>query len=175
MQLDRYDKINPTSDQRNAFSCGHESLDRWLATQARQSMESRDAVTHLLMDGQVIAGYYCLSAGSVSRADAPDAIAKRAPNPVPVIRMGRFAIDSEFQGHGWGADLLREAIRSATAALDLIGARALLVDAIDDSARRFYAKFGFVESPVAPMQLMLRLDVAKLSEAAAQATSTAGE
>ncbi len=174
MRLRRYDEAPPTSDQRQAFECGHESLDRWLATQAGQSMKSRDAVTYLLWDEQAIAGYYCLSAGSVSREEAPPAIAKRAPDPVPVIRMGRFAVHRSYQGQGWGRDLLREAIRSAAAALDGIGARAMLVDAIDESAQTFYLKNGFIASPAAPRQLMLRLDVAKLSDAAAQATPPTG-
>lgn len=174
MRLRRYDEATPTSDQRQAFECGHESLDRWLATQAGQSMKSRDAVTYLLLDEQAIVGYYCLSAGSVSREEAPPAIAKRAPDPVPVIRMGRFAIHRAYQGQGWGRDLLGEAIRSAAAALDAIGARAMLVDAIDDLAQAFYLRNGFIASPVAPMQLMLRLDVARLSEAAAQAAPPTG-
>jgi GNAT superfamily N-acetyltransferase len=170
MHLRRYDHVTPTSEQRKSFDCGHESLDRWLATQARQSMDTRDAVTHLLMDGDVIAGYFCLSAGSVTREESPESIARRAPDPIPVVRMGRFAIDRKYQGRGWGADLLAEAIRSATASLDVIGARALLVDAIDDSAKSFYLKYGFLESPIVPMQLLIRLDVAQLSQAAAEAT-----
>lgn len=173
MRVRRYDAVNPTSAQRKAFDCGHESLNRWLATQARQSMDSRDAVTHLLLDEDTIAGYYCLSAGSVSREQAPDAVAKRAPDPVPVIRMGRFAIDRGYQGGGWGTDLLGEAIRSAIASLDVIGARALLVDAIDQSAKDFYLKFGFCESPIVHMQLLMQLRVAQLSEAAAAAGRSA--
>lgn len=75
-------------------------------------MESRDAVTYLLMDGppdgEVIAGYFCLASGSISRY-ATAAMARRAPEPIPAVRMGRFAIDLSAQGQGWGAELLREA------------------------------------------------------------------
>ncbi|HJQ00706.1 MAG TPA: GNAT family N-acetyltransferase [Jatrophihabitans sp.] len=167
MRLHRYDEVKPTSEQRKAFDCGHESLNRWLATQARQSMETRDAVTWLLMDGETIAGYFCLSAGSVIKEAAPAELARRAPNPIPVIRMGRFALDVAYQGQGWGGDLLAEAIRSAVSSLDVIGARVMLVDAINEAAKSFYLKHGFVASPVVPMQLMVRLQVAQVSQAAA--------
>jgi GNAT superfamily N-acetyltransferase len=169
MPLSRYGATNLSSDQRNAFDCGHDSLNRWLATQARQGMDSRDAVTQLLMEDEVIAGYYRLSAGSFSKAQAPPELAKRAPGPIPVIQMGRFAIGHAYHGQGWGADLLAEAIRSATASLDVIGAHALFVDAIDEPARRFYVKHGFAPSPIAPMQRCVRLVVARISEAAAHA------
>lgn len=169
MRLHRYDKISPTKAQRREFDCGHASLARWLASQARQSMDSRDAITYLLMDVDTIAGYFCLSAGSVSKEQAPAALARRAPDPMPVIRMGRFAIDLRYQGRGWGADLLAEAIRSAAASSQVIGARALLVDAIDQTAKDFYLGHGFAESPIAPMQLLVQLQVVNRSDAEAVA------
>lgn len=163
MRLLRYDQVNPTKSQRKMFQCGEGSLDDWLATQARQSMASRDAVTYLLMDDEIIAGYYCLSAGQVSRAEAPDSLSRRAPDPIPVVRMGRLAVDTAYQGQGWGADLLREALLSAVAAVTLVGARALLVDALDAGAVAFYRRFGFVVSPVHPLQLLVSLDIAAAS------------
>lgn len=117
MRVVRYDKARPSKEQRRAFSCGEPSLDRWLATQARQSMESRDAVTYLLLDDEDdqerIAGYFCLSGGQVELEAAPTEVSRRAPDPIPVIRMGRFAVHQDYQGQGWGADLLREALLSA--------------------------------------------------------------
>lgn len=160
MRLARYDIVSPTKEQRASFSSDEPSLDRWLGTQARQSLESRDAVTYLLIDdeqGDRIAGYYCLAAGSVRRDDAPPSVARRAPEPIPVVRMGRFAIDADYQGLGWGAELLREALLSAVSGAELIGGRALLVDAISDQASAFYRRFGFVESPIHPLQLFKSL------------------
>ena len=130
-------------------------------------MESRDAVTYLLLDDESdperIAGYYCLSAGSVTRIDAPAELGRRAPDPIPVVRMGRFAIDTDFQGSGWGADLLREALLSAVNGAELIGARAMLVDAISEPAAAFYRRFGFVESPMHHLQLFKELGTIKTS------------
>lgn len=156
MRLGRYDTVSPTTDQRNRFDCGEGTLNRWLATQAGQSMASRDAVTYLLVDDETgaIAGYYCLSAGEVRRDAAPPDLSRRAPVSVPVVRMGRFAIDYRYQGHHYGADLLREALLGAVAAGELIGARALLVDAISEQAKAFYLHFGFEPSPIHPMQLL---------------------
>jgi ribosomal protein S18 acetylase RimI-like enzyme len=171
VQLLRFDRAAPSKVQRNGFRCGEPSLDRWLATQARQSMESRDAVTYLLLDADVMAeddrprivGYYCLSSGEVQRADAPAALADRAPDPIPAARMGRFAIDERYQGRGWAAELLREALLAAVAAGKVIGARVLLVDAISADARAFYERYGFVRSPIHPMQVLYDLRVVEAS------------
>lgn len=159
----RFDVVAPTKEQRQAFDSGHPTLDRWLARQARQSLESRDAVTYLLVDEETdpptIAGYYCLSAGEVSKAVAPENLARRAPEPIPAVRMGRFAIDRRYQGRGLGRDLLREALLGAVSAGRVIGARVLLVDAIDDAAMAFYRRYGFEESPIHPRQLFHVLHV----------------
>ncbi|HTN99613.1 MAG TPA: GNAT family N-acetyltransferase [Microthrixaceae bacterium] len=133
-------------------------------------MDSRDAVTYLLMDessgAEVIAGYYCLASGSVSREETPTSMARNAPEPVPAVRMGRFAVDLAFQGSGWGAELLREALLSAVSGGKLIGARVMLVDAISDEVRAFYVRFGFTSSPVHPLQVLydLRIVVASLGQ-----------
>lgn len=130
-------------------------------------MDSRDAATYLLVDKdrdeQRIAGYFCLSSGQVELADVPPGIARRAPDPIPVIRMGRFAIDQNYQGQGWAADLLREALLSTVQGSRLIGARAMLVDAISERAAQFYENFGFTPSPLHPMQLLYDLRVVRAS------------
>jgi GNAT superfamily N-acetyltransferase len=161
VRIARFDEIGPSKEQRNRFDCGEPSLNRWLASQARQSMESRDAVTYLLIDDapdkERIVGYYCLSSGSVTKVNIPEVMAKRAPDPIPVIRMGRFAIDRSVQGQGWGADLLREALLSAVAGATVVAARAMLVDAISEAALVFYLRHGFKVSPIHPMQAFFDL------------------
>lgn len=162
MRLRRFDRAEPSKTQRRAFACGEASLDRWLATQAGQSMESRDAVSYLLLDEDSIvedgrpriAGYFCLSSGEVRREEAPGSMATRAPDPIPAVRMGRFAVDERYQGQGLGAELLSEALRSAVSAGAVIGARVMLVDGINEGAFAFYQRFGFTPSPIHPMQLL---------------------
>ncbi len=128
-------------------------------------MESRDAVTYLLIDDEAdsIAGYFSLSSGEVRREDAPGRLGHRAPDPIPAVRMGRFAVDRNYQGQGWGADLLREALLCAISGARLVAARVMLVDAIRDEARSFYIRFGFEPSPIHPMQLMFDLRVVAAS------------
>ena len=168
MRHQRFDQARPSKAQRNAFDCGDHTLNRWLASQARQSMETRDAVTFLLLDDDAdeearIAGYYCLSSGEVAREAVPARMGSRAPNPIPAVRMGRFAIDLAYQGQGWGADLLREALLGAFMAGELIGARVMLVDAISDAALAFYGRYGFTPSPIHPMQVLYDLRVVAAS------------
>lgn len=122
-------------------------------------MTRRDAVTYLLVDELAIAGYFCLSAGEVRAAKAPGALAKHAPERIPVVRMGRFAIATSYQGLGWGSELLREALLRAHRGGQLIGARAILVDATHEQAARFYEHFGFTPSPTDPRQLLYDLRV----------------
>jgi ribosomal protein S18 acetylase RimI-like enzyme len=179
MRLAQYNAVNPTKSQRVSFDCGETSLNRWLSTQARQSMESRDAVTFLLLDDEEmddgngdaspasaesrIAGYFALSAGQVFKEAMPLEMGRRAPDPVPAIRMGRFAVDSAYQGQGLGAELLSEALLRSVSAGGLIGARVMLVDAISDAALAFYLRFGFRPSPIHPLQVCYDLRVVAAS------------
>jgi GNAT superfamily N-acetyltransferase len=104
-----------------------------------------------------IAGYFCLSAGDVRKEAAPTSLITGAPQPIPVIRMGRFAIAVSYHGQGWAADLLREALLRAVAASELIGGGAMLVDALNHGVKQFYLRFGFEPSPLHPQQLLCDL------------------
>jgi GNAT superfamily N-acetyltransferase len=77
------------------------------------------------------------------------------PDPVPVMLIGRLAIDTRFQGRGIGADLLRDAVLRTLQAAEIAGIRAILVNAISENAKRFYEKYGFISSPVNPRTLMI--------------------
>ncbi len=82
------------------------------------------------------------------------------PNPLPVVVLGRLAVDLHHQGHGLGRALISDALRRSLQARQLIGARALLVQALDEPAAGFYRALGFRASPVDPLTLMLQLDSA---------------
>jgi GNAT superfamily N-acetyltransferase len=79
------------------------------------------------------------------------------PDPVPVMVLGRLAIDSRYQGRGLGRALLRDAVLRTMQVADIAGMRALLVHAISEDARRFYERCGFQPSPVDAMTLMITL------------------
>ncbi len=100
-------------------------------------------------------GYYALAAGAVAHGEATTRVKRNMPDPVPVILIGRLAIDSRFQGRGIGADLLRDAVLRTLQAADIAGIRAILVSAISPNAKRFYERYGFISSPAYPQILMI--------------------
>ena len=108
-----------------------------------------------------IAAYYTLASASVLLADLPEALAKKLPRypSVPAVRMGRLAVDQAFKGQGLGAALLADALRRALTAE--IAAYALVVDAKDETAARFYAHHGFIALPEQPLFLFIPLATVK--------------
>ncbi|MCJ2112887.1 GNAT family N-acetyltransferase [Methylobacterium sp. E-025] len=119
------------------FSCGKPVLDDWLKRQARRS-EGRFARTYVICADGTVVGYYCISAGTVARADAPGRIRRNAPEPIPVSILGRLALDRRWAGRGLGADLLADALRRIANAAEVIGIGAVLIHALDDQALTFY-------------------------------------
>ena len=140
------------------FSCGEPSLDEWLRRRAMQNEESGASRTYVLCEGEGrVIGYYALAVGAVAHAGAHSRVKRNMPDPVPVIVLGRLAIDQTFQGQGLGSALLRDAVLRTLQAADIAGIRAILVHAISEKAKQFYAANGFVPSPVEPMTLMITL------------------
>jgi len=104
----------------------------------------------------LVAGYYSISAGSVRVEEAPARMSKGlARHPIPVILPARLAVDKDERGAGLGKALLKDALMRIAQAADIVGARAVLVHAIDEPAKKFYQHFGFEPSPIHELQLML--------------------
>ena len=132
---------------RSGFDCGHAALNAWLKQRAGQFDQRDLARTYVAVRGQqpTVLGYYAISSHLVRRGDLPDDQAKGLPRiDVPVVLLGRLAIDRSVQGQGLGALLLIDVLRRSEHLAEQLGIRAIEVDAIDDNARRFYEKFGFV-------------------------------
>lgn len=135
---------------RSAFRCGATSLDDFLRKLAAQYEKKHMGRTYVALDkdgdgdGDGVRGYYTLSAGAVAFANVPPPVGGTLPrHPVPVVHLGRLAVDSTVQGHGLGETLLMDALtRSARAAEDL-GVFAIEVFAVNEAARSFYLKYGF--------------------------------
>lgn len=140
-----------------AFNSGVAPLDDWLKHHARHNEAEGGSRTFVLCTQQVVAGYYSLAASSVLPGTATGRVRRNMPNPVPVVLLGRLAIDLAWQGKGLGPDMLRDAVLRTRAAGDVIGVRAMLVHAISPAAKTFYERFGFRPSPVDPMALMITL------------------
>ncbi len=139
------------------FGSGEPVLDDWLRRRAARNERSGASRTYVVCVGKKVAGYYSLSVGAVAHADAPGRVTRNMPDPVPVMVLGRLAVDLSFQGQGLGTGLLRDAVLRTLQAAEIAGIRAMLVHAISDRAKRFYESRGFIPSPVHPLTLMITL------------------
>ena len=139
------------------FTCGVPALDAWLRGKARLNEAKGGARTYVACDGDRVAGFYSLAASAVERRRVSSRVGRNMPEPIPVILLGQLAVDTDYQGRRLGSDLLVDSTRRALAASDLIGARAIVVQAIDERAKSFYARFGFRPfSEREPLTLLLR-------------------
>ncbi len=131
--------------ERAGFSCGQDALDRYFQTQVTQDVRRRMTNCFVAVETAtgLVAGFYTLSAASVSAGDLPEDITKRLPRYpiIPAARIGRLAVDRRFQGQRLGSALLGDAVErvivSPTAAF------AVIVDAKDEAAATFYERHGF--------------------------------
>jgi GNAT superfamily N-acetyltransferase len=140
------------------FRCSAPELTKWLLERARQNQASGASRCFVVCDEQQhVAGYYALSAGAVSHEEAPGRIRRNMPDPIPVIVLGRLAVHVDWAGRGVGQGLLKDAVQRALQTCEQVGARALLCHAIDEAAKAFYLKHGFVASPINDMTMMLPL------------------
>lgn len=140
------------------FRCSAPGLVKWLLERAHQNQASGASRCFVACDEQHrVVGYYALSAGSIAHEAVAGRIRRNMPDPIPVIVLGRLAVHADRAGQGIGRGLLKDAVLRALQACDQVGARALLCHAIDEHAKAFYLKHGFVVSPIHPLTLMLPL------------------
>lgn len=166
-------KIEPLAAQHNrdGFSCGVDSLDRYLRTQASQDVRRKANGVFILVEPkkpETALGYYTLCATGLAQGDVPAAARKHVPRYplVSATLVGRLAVSGARQGEGLGALLLADAVRRAYASASIIGSSMLVVEAITERAAAFYEGNGFVRLPesmrlVLPIQVietMLKLD-----------------
>ena len=154
------EKLSPEHDLSD-FNSGESALDDWLRRRAVQNESSGASRTYVVCAGKKVAGYYSLAVGAVAHTDTPGRIRRNMPDPIPVMILGRLAVDKAFQGQGVGVGLLRDAVLRTMQAAEIAGIRALLVHAISEDAKRFYAHCGFIPSPIHPMTLMITLSEAE--------------
>lgn len=147
----------------DGFDCGEGVLDDWLKRRAMTNQLSGASRTFVVADkeGRVF-GYYAIAAGAVAHQQATSAVRRNMPDPIPVMVLARLAVDRQAQGIKLGASLLQDAVNRVVVVSQSVGVRALLVHALDDRAKAFYAHYGFQESPQHPMTLMLRLNTVKV-------------
>lgn len=143
------------------FSSSEPVMDDWLKKRALANQLSGASRTFVVADQDgVVCGYYSLAAGAVDHATAVSSVRRNMPDPIPVMVLGRLAVDQRCRGTGLGADMLRDAVLRTTRVAQEVGIRALLVHALHDRARAFYLRHGFSESGLDPLVLMLRIRLA---------------
>lgn len=143
----------------------HATLDAWLKGRALER-EGLSARTYVVCDGaspRRVVGYYAISASLEQRNAMPNAKLRRGlPDQVPLLLIGRLAIDQDFQGIGLGSALLADALRRCLAASEIAGVRGVVAHAIDDDAVRFYQKHGFVLSPLGARVMLMPIETARI-------------
>ena len=157
------DLLNPPvlltrSHDRNAFDSGVQALNEYLKLYALQNQKKHAARTYVATRGNRVVGYYSLAYGSVTLDEAPASVrVGLAKYPIPVMLLARLAVDLGERGQGLGAALLKDAFLRTLRAAEIAGLRAMIVHAKDDTAKRFYQKYGFEPSPIDAYHLFLRL------------------
>lgn len=146
---------------RASFRCGEASLDDYIHKQARQDVKRRISQVFVATETghpNTIIGYYTLSTMAIELSQLPKSIARKLPrHPIPAALLGRLAVSQTTQGHGVGRLLLVDALKRTLAVSNEIAIHAMVVDAIDKGAQRFYEQFGFAPLDSASRRLFLPL------------------
>jgi GNAT superfamily N-acetyltransferase len=136
------------------FACGKPALDQWLRARALSNQQKGFTVVMVVHDSGRVVGYYGLAPTAVAPAGMPRSFRTgQPPNPVPCLLFGQLATDRDWAGKGVGTGLLRHALLRSVAGAQLVGGRALLVNAIDEEAALFWRQHGFVPSTDDPFIL----------------------
>jgi GNAT superfamily N-acetyltransferase len=141
----------------DAFECGEASLDEWLKKRALKNQASGASRCFVICNRNAVIGFYSLSAGGIHHEAAPRPMRRNMPDPLPVLLLGRLAIDRNYHNQGLGRALLRDAMLRAVHVASDAGVFAIMVHALSEQAKRFYLSRGFVESPLQPMTLVMTL------------------
>lgn len=155
------------------FDCGVEPLNEYLRKYALLNHQNRSSRTYVAIRAERIAGYYTLANGSVSRAEVRSRVAQgMGQYPVPITLLARLAVDISEKGKGLGRGLLKDAVLRAYQASDLVGSRAVVTHAKDETAKAFYQRFQFMPSSLNELHLYLLMkDVRALFGAQAERPS----
>jgi len=158
----RFEKLS-RDFARADFDCGIESLNVYLKRYALQNLKKNVSVTIVAVSEEKpkkILGYYSVSMAQVTFEELPEDLSRGIPRyyPVPALRIGKLAVDRSTQGMGLGGELLRDALMRALDLSSEIGTCVVLVDAIDENAKRFYERYGFVALLDLPLSLVLPVE-----------------
>lgn len=139
------------------FDCGRPALNDWLVRHSLSNQSGGTSRTWVVIEveTQRVVGFYASSTASVLRSSVPKRFGRNQPEELPAVLLGRIGVDVKHKGRGLGAALLRHFMFKAIEVAGTVGVRLVLVHAKDEEAKSFYRHYGFVESPVDPMTLMM--------------------
>lgn len=146
-----------------ALDSGAASLDDWFRRRALKNQLTGASRTFVVCAGTRVVAYYALASSAVVSGMAPGRFRRNMPDPIPVVVLGRLAVDRAYQGRGFGRALVRDAARRVIQAADTIGIRGMIVHALDGPAQAFHERLGFEPSPFDSMTLMATLADLKAS------------
>jgi len=145
------------------FSNGtHPSLDQWLCERAHASegLSARTYVVCAAAEPERVVGYFSIAAAVEQRNALPSAKLRRGmPEQVPLLLIGRLAVDAPWRG--LGSALLGDALKRCLAASEIAGIRAVVAHAIDEAAVGFYERHGFIRSPLGERVMLMPIETVR--------------
>lgn len=156
--------IGPGHDVSRFSNGAHPSLDQWLRGRARASegLSARTYVVCPRSEPERVVGYFSISTALEQRRILPSAKLRRgSPEQVPLLLIGRLAVDAEWRGRGVGSALLADALRRCLAASEIAGVRGIIAHAIDEAAAAFYEGHGFARSPLGERVMLMPIETVR--------------
>ena len=159
----RIEPIN-RKHQRKAFTCAKPDLASYLQKHARQNDDKNIAKTFVAVDdADIVHGYYSLSTSSIEFKNIPPEHSKGLPSyPIPAVLIGKLAVASDSEGEGLGSQLLINALQRILRASEQMAIKVVLVDAIDEEAKGYYLRFGFIEIAGHSLKLFLPIETIEM-------------
>lgn len=139
------------------FNCNNDTLNDWLKKRSFKNQKNGASRTFVIGNEKRVIGYYALATGSIERIKTPKSISRNMPSSIPVIILGRLAVDIQYHRKRLGVALLKDAILRTLLISENAGVKALLVHAISEEAKNFYRYHDFIETPSEPMTLLLSM------------------
>ncbi|HUF21734.1 MAG TPA: GNAT family N-acetyltransferase [Burkholderiales bacterium] len=149
-----------------SFSCGVPALEQWLRQIARQHARKGISRTYVAVDPdrrEIVRGYYSVTVGEAHSPDLPQDLARKLPKKIPIVLIGRLAVATDMQGKGLGSVLLVDALARIVRISEEVGISAILVDAKNSQAVKFYRHHGFLPLPGDANRLVLPVSTVKVA------------
>ena len=134
---------------RQSFDCGIPALNQYLQVLANQHQKSNISKTTVALpapNSKEIAGYYTLNASRLDIEALPSSSRKKLPNSldIPCIKIGQLAVDKRYTGQRLGEELLMHALYKCCNTSIQLGVHSIVVDAYNDTAKRFWLRYEFI-------------------------------